>query len=224
MRTAHDGREFLTGLCEEGALDRALLLTGQEEAEVSVETNRRQSEAERMAVIDVGGGSTELAWTTAEGGVEGLSGPLGCVRYTEAFLPEHPIPGEDLHALRERVRQQAEIYPTLTDGTEVTAVAGTATTLAALQLALDPYEPDRVEGYRMGMPSLEHWIASLAALSVPERRRLPGLEAGRADVIVAGLVILSGVLARVGVAEFRVSGLGVRHGVALRLLDAAPAV
>ena len=103
-------------------------------------------------------------------------------------------------------------------------MAGTATTLAALQLALDPYEPDRVEGYQMGMPSLEHWIASLAALSVPERRRLPGLEAGRADVIVAGLVILSGVLARVGVAEFRVSGLGVRHGVALRLLDAAPAV
>ena len=72
--------------------------------------------------------------------------------------------------------------------------------------------------------SLELWIARLAALSLPERRRLPGLEPGRADLIVAGLVILAGVLARVGAQEFRVSGLGVRHGVALRLLDAAPAV
>ena len=224
LRTADDGREFLMGLCEEGALDRALLLTGQEEAELSVETNRRRSEAELMAVIDVGGGSTELAWTSVQGGVLGLSGPLGSVRYTEAFLPEHPIPGEDLRTLRERVREQAEVYPALAAGTELTAVAGTATTLAALELALDPYLPERVEGYRTGTSSLEHWIARLAALSVPERRRLPGLEPGRADVIVAGLVILAEVLQRVGVAEFRVSGLGVRHGVALRLLDAVPVV
>ena len=106
----------------------------------------------------------------------------------------------------------------------MTAVAGTATTLAALELALDPYDPARVEGYRLGAASLERWIARLAALSLPERRRLPGLEPGRADLIVAGLVILAEVLARVGAPEFRVSGLGVRHGVALRLLDAAPAV
>ena len=224
LRTAHAGREFLTALCEEGALDRGLLLTGQEEAELSVETNRRRTEAELMAVIDVGGGSTELAWTSADGSVEGLSGPLGSVRYTEAFLPEHPIPGEDLHALRERVREQAELYPVLAAGTEVTAVAGTATTLVALELALDPYDPARVEGYQLGTASLERWIARLAALSVPERRRLSGLEPGRADVIVAGLVILAGVLARVGAPEFRVSGLGLRHGVALKLLDAAPAV
>ena len=224
LRTAHAGREFLTALCEEGVLDRALLLTGQEEAELSVETNRRRSEAQLMAVIDVGGGSTELAWTTADGGVEGLSGPLGSVRYTEAFLSEHPIAAEDLRALRQRVQEQAEVYPTLAEGTEVTAVAGTATTLAALELALDPYDPARVEGYQLGAASLERWIARLAALSVPERRRLPGLESGRADVIVAGLVILAGVLVRVGAAEFRVSGLGLRHGVALRLLDATAVV
>ena len=153
-----------------------------------------------------------------------LSGPLGSVRYTEAFLSEHPIAAEDLRALRQRVQEQAEVYPTLAEGTEVTAVAGTATTLAALELALDPYDPARVEGYQLGAASLERWIARLAALSVPERRRLPGLESGRADVIVAGLVILAGVLVRVGAAEFRVSGLGLRHGVALRLLDATAVV
>ena len=224
LRTAHAGRVFLTGLCEEGVLDRALLLTGQEEAELSIETNRRLTNAELLAVIDVGGGSTELAWTTAQGGVEGLSGPLGSVRYTEACLPVHPISGEDLRALRERVREQAEIYPALAAGTEVTAVAGTATTLAALELALDPYDSARVEGYPMKAAALEHWIARLAALSVADRRRLPGLEPGRADVIVAGLVILAGVLERVGAAGFCVSGLGVQNGVALRLLDATPAV
>ena len=108
--------------------------------------------------------------------------------------------------------------------TVVYALAGTATTLAALDLALEPYDPARVENYRLRGERLRHWISSLAAMGVDERRGLPGLEPQRADVIVAGLVILNGVLERIGAGEFLVSGRGVRYGVALKLLDAAPAV
>jgi exopolyphosphatase/guanosine-5'-triphosphate,3'-diphosphate pyrophosphatase len=102
----------------------------------------------------------------------------------------------------------------------VIAVAGTATALAALELRLDPYAPEAVEGLPLRRETLSRWIADLSQLSVAERRRLPGLEPGRADVIVAGLVILDGVLERLGAERFRVSGRGVRYGVALRLLEA----
>ena len=102
---------------------------------------------------------------------------------------------------------------------EVVAVAGTATTLAALELRLDPYVPAAVEGFPIERELLRRWIANLSQMSVEERRRLPGLEPGRADVIVTGLLILDGVLARLGVERFRVSGRGVRYGVAFRLLE-----
>ena len=225
LRSAHNGGEFLARLCEQGSLDRALLLSGQEEAGYTIEANRRgRGDGRALAVVDVGGGSTELAWTGEDGSVRGQSEPLGSVRYTEAFLPAHPIPAPHLERLRERICEAATAYPRLAPETEVCAVAGTATTLAALDLALDPYDPACVEGYRLGADDVERWIGRLAALSIDERRELPGLEPRRADVIVAGLAILSGVLERIGARAFLVSGLGVRHGVALRLLDAAPAV
>lgn len=225
LRTAPSGRDFLAHLCEDGVLDRALLLSGQEEAEFAIEATRRSREGgPPVAVIDVGGGSTELAWTLGDGGIRGFSAPMGSVRYTEAFLPEHPVPADDMEALRERIRARAAGYPRLSPETEVYALAGTATTLAALDLALEPYDPARVENYRLRRERLRHWISRLAAMAVDERKELPGLEPQRADIIVAGLVILDGVLERIGAGEFLVSGRGVRHGVALKLLDAAPGV
>ena len=106
----------------------------------------------------------------------------------------------------------------LPEGTAVVAVAATATTLAALELALVRYDAERVEGYEVDIATLVSWIERLAPLDVAQRSALPGLEPARADVIVAGLEVLEGVLERLRVRRFAVSGRGVRHGVALRLL------
>ena len=76
-----------------------------------------------------------------------------------------------------------------------------------------------MEGVALGCRTLSRWIAALSHMSVEERRRLPGLEPARADVIVAGLVILEGVLTGIRAQRFRVSGRGVRYGVAFRLLE-----
>jgi exopolyphosphatase/guanosine-5'-triphosphate,3'-diphosphate pyrophosphatase len=100
----------------------------------------------------------------------------------------------------------------------VVAVAGTATTLAALELALAVYDRERVEGFELSRERLSQWIERLADLGVAERKRLPGLEPGRADVIVAGLVCLEMALVRLRAERFTVSERGVRHGVALRML------
>ena len=232
LRQARGGGEFLAGLVREGLVDGARLLSGEEEAELTVEATRRQLGGGRgaLAVIDVGGGSTEVAWRESAGArVRGVSLPLGSVRLTEAHLPHHPIPSADLAALRETVRSAAaplvESLPAgLPPGAAVVAVAGTATTLAALELGLAVYRPERVEGLALSRAVLARWIERLAQLGVAERKRLPGLEPGRADVIVAGLVCLELVLACLGADGFTVSERGVRHGVALRLLAAEPLI
>ena len=102
----------------------------------------------------------------------------------------------------------------------VVAVAGTATTAAELDQGLAVYDPERVEGYRLSRAALARWIERLAPLDLAARRALPGLEPGRADVMIAGLVILDTVLLQLGVDDFCASGRGVRHGVALELLAA----
>ena len=107
---------------------------------------------------------------------------------------------------------------------DVVAVAGTATTLAALDQRLDPYDAERVEGHMMTLERLAAWIERLAALTLEARRVLPGLEPGRADVIVAGAVILREVLAALGAPAFAASGRGVRYGVARALLAGREAV
>jgi len=104
----------------------------------------------------------------------------------------------------------------------VVAVAGTATTLAALDLRLEVYSDEAIEGHLVTRGRLRAWIERLAALSVAERRSLPGMDPGRADVIVAGLVVLDGVLERLLADGFAASGRGVRHGVALAYLAATP--
>jgi exopolyphosphatase/guanosine-5'-triphosphate,3'-diphosphate pyrophosphatase len=223
LRRARGGAQFLAELVRDGLVDAARLLTGEEEAELTVEATRR-SVGGALAVIDVGGGSTEVAWRESAGGaIRGVSLPLGSVRLTEAHLPRHPIPAEDMARLRDHVLVASDpLARALPSGlpadASVVAVAGTATTLAALEQRLEPYDPARVEGFAFERARLVHWIERLAHLGVPERRRLPGLEPGRADVIVAGLVCLEVALLRLRASRFTVSERGVRHGVALRVL------
>ena len=232
LRRARGGAEFLAGLVRAGLVDGARLLSGDEEAELTLEATRLGVGESRdaVAVVDVGGGSTEVAWRARRAGPTcGLSLPLGSVRLTESHLPHHPIPAAELAALRSHVGRVAEplaraLPDGLPAGAAVVAVAGTATTLAALELARDPYDPARVEGLALDRARLARWIERLAALDVEARKRLPGLEPGRADVIVAGLVCLEVALVRLGITHFAVSERGVRHGVALRLLAGQLAV
>jgi exopolyphosphatase/guanosine-5'-triphosphate,3'-diphosphate pyrophosphatase len=227
LRRASDGREFLADLVARGLVDRARLLSGEEEAVCAIEATRR-SRAQGAAppvVIDVGGGSTEVAWTRDDS-VLGVSLPLGTVRLTERFVKSDPPAPAELAAIADAIERElaplAVAGPPL--GAPVVAVAGTATTLAALELALEPYDAERVEGMLFTARRLAEWRERLAGQTVERRRELPGMEPGRADVIVAGLAILEGALAALGASEFRVSGRGVRHGVALRLLDGAEPV
>ena len=126
---------------------------------------------------------------------------LGCVRLTERF-------GEDVDAIRSYVR---DALPEL-EAEQAVGVAGTVTTLAALDLDLPEYDPERTHGHRLSTAAAKEQCARLAALSIAEREEI--MEPGRAPVIVAGAAILVEILERYGLDEIRVSERDILHGAA----------
>jgi exopolyphosphatase/guanosine-5'-triphosphate,3'-diphosphate pyrophosphatase len=220
LRRAGDGAEFLGDLRTRGLVDEVRLLSGAEEARYAVEASLRSAPGTgTLTVVDVGGGSTEVSCAEPARPVLAHSMPLGSVRLTERWVTTDPVSSRELESLREAARSEASGLD-LPPAERVVAVAGTATTLAALEISLEPYDPDRVEGMELSASQLDGWILRLAGMSTAERVALPGLEPGRADVIVAGAVILAEVVAALGARRFRVSGRGVRFGVALEWLGA----
>ena len=224
MRRAHNAPALVEELCMLRAggprlLDEVRVLTPELEAQLGIESAlRARGAAARVTVVDVGGGSTEVT-RAAAGGVRGVSLPLGAVRLTEAHVSEYPVPPRELAELRAAVDRELRGLERAPVG-DVVAVAGTATTLGALELELEPYRPEPVEGLPLARADVERWTLRLAGLSLEACTALPGMQPGRADVMVAGLVILGHVLTALGAERFLVSGRGVRHGVGLRLLEA----
>jgi exopolyphosphatase/guanosine-5'-triphosphate,3'-diphosphate pyrophosphatase len=97
------------------------------------------------------------------------------------------------------------------------AVAGTATSAAAIAQELDPYDPARVHGYRLSQPVLQEMLARLAAMTEDERRHVPGLHPDRAPTIVPGVILLLEAMRAFGLAEVEVSEHDILRGAALRL-------
>ena len=134
---------------------------------------------------------------------------------TERFLGEDVIADRDVAACAAELAMLLQVVPDeVVDAAErVIAVAGTATTLAAV--AHGAYDPDAVHGARITRAQVRELQERLGALTLPERRGIPGLEAARAPVIVAGLVVLGCVLDRFGIDEATVSERDILHGAAL---------
>jgi exopolyphosphatase/guanosine-5'-triphosphate,3'-diphosphate pyrophosphatase len=160
-------------------------------------------------VLDIGGGSTELI--VGERAVEQvISVPIGSVRLTERLLKHDPPSADEQAALRRTVDEALDGAPP-PRGT-VVGIAGTVTTLAAMAQRLTTYDAERVHGSSLGYAQLIETISTLARTPVADRRRTPGLEPKRADVIYAGAVILERVLARTGGDRCLVSDRGIRWG------------
>lgn len=170
--------------------------------------------AEGVAVIDVGGGSTEII-TLDNGAAVGTSVDVGSVRLTELFVKTDP-PAESEVARVGDCAASAFARALLPKGPfrEAVAVAGTPTTLAALDQRRD-FEEKFIHGYKMPLAKIDEWIARLAKMTVTERQALPGMQPKRADVIVPGSIILASAIRALHKNEVTVSTRGVRYGVAL---------
>ena len=197
VRDAENGEAFL-GEVEWSYGFTTRLLSGAEEAALTL---RGIGElAPGTLVVDIGGGSTELQVVGTD---ERTSLQIGCVRLTERL-------GEDIGAIRAQVR---ELLPELAPQRAV-GVAGTVTTIAALDLELAEYDPERIHGHSISRRATEAQLERLAALSLDERVAL-GVERGRASVIVAGAAILLEILDRYGLDAIEASERDILHGAAL---------
>ena len=167
-----------------------------------------------IGVIDVGGGSTEVIATSA-GSPKGVSIDIGSVRLTELFLSTHPCLMQEIEALEKYVRAKiSEVKGELPKGCKsVVAVAGTPTTLAALQSGRE-FSEVLVHRSELEVGQIWQWRNRMMKQSVAERQALPGMQANRADVIVAGATILALVSEAIGASKVIVSTKGVRYGVA----------
>jgi exopolyphosphatase / guanosine-5'-triphosphate,3'-diphosphate pyrophosphatase len=208
IRDADNGEAFL-GEVEWSYGFTTRLLSGDEEALLTFRGATSDREVnEGTLVVDIGGGSTELV--TGDG--FHVSTDLGCIRLTERFLRTDPPTREELAVCAEHIR--AALPPALAHNGAI-GVAGTVTTLAALDLGLEHYESERVQGHRIQAAAATGLLDGLASLPTAERKRLPALEPERAPVIVAGALILKELLAWAGLDEIEASERDLLHGAAL---------
>ncbi len=217
VRDAVNGGAFIAELRERFNL-HARLLTGEEEAHLTYlgATGHRPGD-EPTLVFDIGGGSTELI--VGSGTDVGFHSSLqaGTIRQSERHLSSDPPDPHELEALASEIRHLTDqaVANQSTAPTHAIAVAGTPTSLAAVDQELEPYDSARVHGYRLGMRRIQRMLSRLSSLPLAERLRVAGLHPGRAPTIVAGTVILVQVMRAFGLEEIEVSELDILHGSAL---------
>jgi len=217
-RDAGNGAEFFEAARAAAGLVPEVIAGGEEARLVHLSAWRDfGAPGRRLAVLDVGGGSSEVTWGGGPVPDGRRSFQMGAVRLTERVSPGDPPSGDELRRMREAAHQalgeMKEIRASgALSGARLVAVAGTVTTLAAVALALPEYDAARVHGSALSLDGLRALLGRLAALPTEERARLPGMEPKRADVIVAGAVLVVAALELGGFDALTVSDRGVRWG------------
>ncbi len=169
---------------------------------------------QNLVIVDIGGGSTEIIRGSDERFAGFISLPVGTVKLTELFVKHDPPLREELDALVEFVRGKIAALETAGDGDRtIVGVAGTITTLAAMILGLKVFDKSRIHGYPVSLSALDGWIEKLEDMTIAERRTIPGMEPGREDLLLQGMVLMREIVAAYGSAQFVVSTYGARYGV-----------
>jgi exopolyphosphatase / guanosine-5'-triphosphate,3'-diphosphate pyrophosphatase len=224
VRDAENSGAFIAELRERFALN-ARILTGEEEARLTyVGAVVGRPPPDGTLVIDIGGGSTEIVVGSGREMTFHTSLQLGTVRHTERHIRSDPATASELEALAEAIRKQLFAELAAADFFEIhtgIAVAGTPTSLAAIDQELDPYDPERVHGYVLSLDAIQHMYSLLSGKSLEERLKVPGLHPGRAPTIVAGVVILIQAMRAFGLQEIEVSEHDILYGAALEAAGSA---
>jgi len=192
------------------------LLTGDEEARLSfLGATSGLAEPAPYLVVDIGGGSTEfVVGETAPTGQ--ISVDIGCVRLTEQLLHSDPPAPEELSEavtiVREHLADVDRELPAAREAATLIGLAGTVTTVAAIELGLPEYDADKIHHFRLTKEAAEDVFRTLATEPAAERRHNPGLEPGRVDVIVGGAVVLVTILRVLGFDEMLVSEADILDG------------
>ncbi len=220
VRDAANGQAFTARVRDEYGLD-ARTIPGAEEARLTFlgATSERDADGtQTIVVVDIGGGSTELVTGHGRTVEHFESTQAGVVRHSERHITTDPPAPAELQALADDVRAifRAAVPEAVAERvTAAVAVAGTATSVAAIDQDLEPYDPERVHGHVVSDARLGELLARLAAMTDEERRHVRGLHPDRAPTIVAGVILLTEILRAFGLQEVEVSEHDILRGAAL---------
>jgi exopolyphosphatase / guanosine-5'-triphosphate,3'-diphosphate pyrophosphatase len=222
VRDSANGEEFAEAVRTRYGLEPHVL-TGDEEAQLTflgATSERDAADSTPTMVLDIGGGSTEMIIGSGSAVGFHVSTQAGVVRQTERHLDADPPDAGEMDELVADVRQILEAGVPADERRAVAhgiAVAGTATSLAAIAQHLDPYDPERVHGYLLSASECERILGELAAMTLEERRHVAGLHPDRAPTIVAGVLIFREVLRLFGLDQIEISEHDILRGAALGL-------
>jgi exopolyphosphatase / guanosine-5'-triphosphate,3'-diphosphate pyrophosphatase len=221
LRDASDGADFIERVRKRAGV-MLRVISGIDEARLShlaVVRGLSLDPAARLLIADIGGGSTELVRAEPGAELQASSLQIGSVRLTERCVRSDPPSRTDAAALAGSIDAALDALGWDFRPDRMVGIAGTVTTLCAVALGLATYDHAVVHGHVLSRAEVEHTLELFGARPLAERRKLPGLMEGRADVIFAGTMILARMMDRFGAREVTVSDQGVRWGLAWREID-----
>ncbi len=195
------------------------ILSGDDEAEYTFHgaISGFRGKSKIFSVLDIGGGSAEIVSGSSSRLISKASLDIGCVRLTERFLQTSPPTSLEVAEARSFIQQElVKVDLSTVQESKLVGVAGTATTLAALHQKLPRYDPQRVEGYLLSYDDIRNIFNQLRIKTLEEIRTVPQISPGRADIILAGILILLEFMEAADAAQIAVSDKGLRYGIALR--------
>lgn len=220
LREAKNSEVFLK-LAKEKLNLSIEVISGKEEARLSFLAVAKDLRDVKMPilVVDVGGGSTEFILGRGNQVCQWISLPLGSVRSTEQFLRSDPIHKEEWEKMERRVRKLLVDIPHSADPLSMVAVGGTATTLASVEQELDEFIAEKIHHFVLKKEALKNQLLLYRSKTIEERRKIPGLPAARADVILAGGAILYLGMEELKCPSVLISCHGVRYGLIYERLN-----
>lgn len=213
LRRAANAPDFVARAAREAGVAIEIIPGGEEArlAHLGVITGLGAPEG-RLAVFDIGGGSTEFVFGEGAAVDDRFSLDVGAIRLTEDICRSDPVTPEERDALLAAV--DAELAPLAGRGPTdlLVGIGGTVTNLSAMQRSLPAYDPELVEGSRLSRDQVAALLELLRGKTIAERKLVVGLEPKRADVILAGAALALGIMDRLGCGLLTVSDRGLRHG------------
>ena len=221
LRDASNRNDFVRDVKERAGLE-IKVLTGQEEAEMTYrgavsEFLLTPGTQRSYAVLDIGGGSTEMTIGEETAVLRKASLNVGAVRLTERLLKTSPPSSPAISQAMNEVRSWVSMLPRLLPTTRLIGVAGTVTTTAAIDLHLPTYDPKRVSGHFIRIETIEQIYEQLRTKTVREMiSTYPQIQLGRADILLAGMIVLLEAVRHFNLKGITASDRGLRYGIILR--------
>ncbi len=220
LRDAANRQEFIDAMEQRTGI-HIDLLSGSEEAEL---TYRGALFGFRFGphcqgVIDIGGGSTEIAVGNGQELQRSISIDIGAVRITERFFPTLPPTPEQIEEARTFIRRELQLAFDLPPDVEMIGVAGTVTTLGAIAAGMSEFNPDELTGKRLADEDITEITRTLARMTTEEIVHMRGVHPDRADVLLGGSLVLDEFMRYQDLPAITVSTRGVRYGVAMREME-----